>query len=424
MTTAVHTREGTENNNKQTWRANACKIKAVSTLVVFYFGVKQNAFCQGWGFIALEGVFCYVNRRVRLHYYIRKKPMDSDRNQFVREAEQLLTLVQSATGEIKRVIVGMDEVIHLLFVALLARGHAIAESTPGQAKTKLMKAMAAVSGLGYSRVQGTPGLTPDDIIGQYLPGRDDDVNRYRGGLQFFAGPIFNEVILYDELNRTSPKTQAAILQAMEEHCITTAYGEQMLLPNPFFVLATQNPQEIMQGTYPLTEANLDRFMVSVPLSYPTEEDEVQIVLQDDDEPFVEDLTSCLTKDTILRMRTLITHVFPSREFERMARFATRLCRATRPGSGVVMELGNNKGDMHALKDVVHSGVSTRAEKLLARAARAHAFLRGKRECTSLDVQAMAPSVLRHRITLMPRASHLGFTPERVIEELLRQVPEL
>lgn len=351
--------------------------------------------------------------------------MDFDhRNKSWSEVQESLVFVQNATGEIRRVIVGMDEVIHLLFVALLARGHAIAESTPGQAKTKLMKAMAAVSGLGYSRIQGTPGLTPDDIIGQYLPGRDDSVNRYRGGLQFFAGPIFNEVILYDELNRTSPKTQAAMLQGMEEHCITTAYGEQMRLPNPFFVLATQNPQEIMQGTYPLTEANLDRFMVSIPLSYPSEEDEVQIVLQDDDEPFVEDLTSCLTKDAIVRMRVLVIEIFPSREFERMARFATRLCRATRPGLNTVMELCNNKGVMYPLKDVVHSGVSTRAEKLLARAARAHAFLRGQQECTSRDVQAMAPSVLRHRIILMPRAVHLGFTPERVIEELLRQVPEL
>jgi len=350
--------------------------------------------------------------------------MDSDRNQLWSEVRELLAYVESAMGEIKRVIVGMDDVIHLLFVALVARGHGIAESTPGQAKTKLMKAMAMVSGLGYSRVQGTPGLTPDDIIGQYLPGRNDDMNSYRGGLQFFAGPIFNEVILYDELNRTSPKTQAAILQAMEERCITTAYGEQKMLPNPFLVLATQNPQEIMQGTYPLTEANLDRFMVSIPLSYPSEEDEVRIVMQDDDEPFVEDLVPCLTKDAILRMRILVTHVFPSREFERMARFATRLCRATRPGSSAISELGNNKGEMHAFKDVVHSGVSTRAEKLLARSARARAFLRGERECTSLDVQHMAPAVLRHRIMLMPRASHLGFTPERVIAELLRQVPEL
>lgn len=350
--------------------------------------------------------------------------MDSDKNELWSEVRELLVCVEGAKTEIRRVIVGMDDAIHLLFVALLARGHAIAESTPGQAKTKLMKAMAAVSGLGYSRVQGTPGLTPDDIIGQYLPGLDDMINRYRGGLQFFAGPIFNEVVLYDELNRTSPKTQAAILQAMEEYSITTAYGEQKALPNPFFVLATQNPQEIIQGTYPLTEANLDRFMVSIPLSYPSEEDEVRIVLQDDDEPFVDELASHLTKDMILRMRTLITQVFPSREFERMARFATRLCRASRPSSNALMELSNNKGEARALKDVVHSGVSTRAEKLLARAARAHAFLRGVPECTSLDVQVMAPSVLRHRITLMPRAGHLGFTPERVIEELLRQVPEL
>lgn len=350
--------------------------------------------------------------------------MDSDRNELWIEVKELLARVENAKTEIRRVIVGMDDAIHILFVTLFARGHAIAESTPGQAKTKLMKAMAAVSGLAYSRVQGTPGLTPDDIIGQYLPGLDNMINKYRGGLQFFAGPIFSEIVLYDELNRTSPKTQAAILQAMEEYSITTAYGEQKPLPNPFFVLATQNPQEIMQGTYPLTEANLDRFMVSMPLSYPSEDDEVQIVLQDDDEPFVDELASHLTKDLIIRIRMLITQVFPSQKFVRMARFATRLCRATRPGSNALMELSNSTGEVRVLKDIVHSGVSTRTEKLLARAARAHAFLRGVRECTSLDVQAMAPSVLRHRITLMPRAGHLGFTPEGVIEELLRQIPEL
>lgn len=350
--------------------------------------------------------------------------MDSEKNELWSEVEELLARIEDAKTEIRRVIVGMDEAIHILFVTLIARGHAIAESTPGQAKTKLMKAMAAVSGLNYGRVQGNPGLTPDDILGQYLPGLDDNINRYRGGLQFFRGAIFNEEVLWDESNRTSPKTQAVFLQGMEEYEVTTAYGELMKLSNPFMVLATQNPQEIMQGTYPLTAANLDRFLISIPLSYPNEDDEVQIVLQDDDEPFVDELTAHLTKNLILRMRTLVTEVFPSREFVRMARFVVRLCRATRPESNALMELSNSKGETRAMKDVVHSGVSTRTEKLLARAARAHAFLRGARECTSLDVQAMAPSVLRHRITLMPRAGHLGFTPERVIEELLRQIPEL
>ena len=350
--------------------------------------------------------------------------MDSGKNALWEEASEILALLGNAKQEIRRVIVGMDEAIHLLFVALLARGHAIAESTPGQAKTKLMKAMAFVSGLNYGRIQGSPGLTPDDILGQYLPGRDDDeYNKYRGGLQFFPGPIFNEIVLADELNRTSPKTQSALLQAMEEYSITTGYGEQKSLQNPFFVLATQNPQEIMQGTYPLTEANLDRFLVSMPLSYPSEEDEMLVILQDDDEPFVDRLTPHLNKDMIVRMRALIGELFPSREFERMARFAVRMCRATRPESNATMQLTGAKKSAHELKDVVYSGVSTRAEKLLARAARAHAFLLGKKECTARDVQAMAPFVLRHRITLMPRARHMGFTPERVIAELMRQVPE-
>ena len=350
--------------------------------------------------------------------------MDRERNELREEAAEMLVVLGKAKQEIGRVIVGMDDAIHLLFVALLARGHAIAESTPGQAKTKLMKAMAAVSGLTYGRVQGSPGLTPDDILGQYLPGDCNIGNEYRGGLQFFPGPIFNEIVLADELNRTSPKTQSALLQAMEEYSITTAYGEQKPLPNPFFVLATQNPQEIMQGTYPLTEANLDRFLVSMPLSYPSEEDEALVILQDDDEPFVDELVRHLDEGIVLRMRALVGELFSSREFERMARFAVRVCRATRPESNAEMKLIGAKESAHDLKDVVHSGVSTRAEKLLARAARAHAFLLGKEECTARDVQVMAPFVLRHRITLMPRARHIGFTPERVIAELMRQVPEL
>ena len=354
--------------------------------------------------------------------------MDLKKSELWTEANELLMYVQKAKLEIKRVIVGMDEAIHLLFVALLARGHAIAESTPGQAKTKLMKAMAAVSGLNYGRVQGNPGLTPDDILGQYLPGLDDMVNKYRGGLQFFRGPIFNEEVLWDESNRTSPKTQAVFLQGMEEYEITTAYGELMKLSNPFMVLATQNPQEIMQGTYPLTEANLDRFLISMPLSYPCEEDEVQIVLQDDDEPFVEELTSHLTKDIIMRLRFLISELFPSREFVRMARFVVRLCRATRPQFNGEMMLRSTKDTDHRLDMVIHSGVSTRAEKVLARAARAYAFLSNRKECTARDVQAMAPYVLRHRIALMPRASNdrngPGFTPEQVVSELLRQISEI
>lgn len=337
------------------------------------------------------------------------------------EALQLLTHVEAAEKEIRRVIIGMEDPIHDLFVALLASGHAMAESRPGLAKTKLMKAMATVSGLTYGRIQGNPGLTPDDIIGQYLPAGDQSAE-WRGGLQFFDGPIFNQSVLWDESNRTSPKTQAAFLQGMEEYHIITAYGEQFSLPRPFMVLATQNPKEIIQGTYPLTDANLDRFMLSMGISYPSYQDELRIVAQDDHEPFVEDLHAHLNAEMITALRDMIKEFYPSGYFTRAEDYAVRLCRATRPESNGEMMLTNADGKEHTLGEIMHTGASTRAIKLLVRAARAHAFLAGSRELMGFHVRYVVPRVLRHR--LMLRSGRLGFTPEMVIQELIRQVPEV
>lgn len=339
------------------------------------------------------------------------------------EALELLVNVEAAEKEIRRVIIGMEDPVHDLFIALLASGHAMAESRPGLAKTKLMKAMATVSGLTYGRIQGNPGLTPDDIIGQYLPSGDRST-AWRGGLQFFPGPLFNQSVLWDESNRTSPKTQAALLQGMEEYHIITAYGEQFSLPRPFMVLATQNPKEIIQGTYPLTDANLDRFMLSMGISYPSYQDELQIVAQDDHEPFVEDLRVCLNAEMIIALRDMIKEFYPSGLFARSESYGVRLCRATRPESNGEMVLTSVDGKEHRLGEIVHTGVSTRAIKLLLRAARAHAFLIQNRELTGFDVRYVATPVLRHRLMLMPRAERLGFTPELVIKELIRQVSEV
>lgn len=346
--------------------------------------------------------------------------MDAVRNDLWDEARELLRNAQEAENEIRRVIVGMETAVHILFVGQLARGHCIAESPPGLAKTKLMKAMAHVSGMSYGRVQGSPGLTPDDIIGQYLPSVEG--SKWRGGLEFFPGPVFNEMVLWDEANRTSPKTQSSMLQAMEEYHVTTCYGEVKELPKPFMVLATQNPKEIMQGTYPLTDANLDRFLMSVTLGYPKENEEMKIIAQDDSEPFIEDLRPRLDGTKIMRMRELIKELYPSGKFSRAEQYAVRLGRATRPESNGAMMLRSLDGDtrMHQLEDIVHTGVSTRAIKLLARASRAHAFLRQSEECTVLDVRAIAPFVLRHRLVLARGA----FTPEHVIDELIRAVPEV
>ncbi|MDP3770067.1 MAG: MoxR family ATPase [Candidatus Sungbacteria bacterium] len=348
--------------------------------------------------------------------------MDARRNDLWDEARELLQHVEEAESEIRRVIVGMEAAVHILFVGLLARGHCIAESPPGLAKTKLMKAMSHVSGLTYGRVEGNPGLMRDDIIGQYLPSVEG--SKWRGGLEFFHGPVFNEMVLWDEANRTSPKTQSGMLQAMEEYHVTTCYGEIKELPKPFMVLATQNPREITQGTYPLTDANLDRFLMSVTLDYPKEDEEVAIIAQDDSEPFVEDLRPVLNGAMILRMRDLIKELYPSGKFSRAEQYAVRLGRATRPesnGAGVLRSLNNEKS-VHRLEDIVHSGISTRAIKLLARASRAHAFLRQSQDCTVLDVRSIASFVLRHRMVL--RSGRLGFTPDHVIAELIRAVPEV
>ena len=347
-----------------------------------------------------------------LHGETNMSPTRTDLN---REAGELRSKLLVAKREIDRVIVGMDSEKDSFLISLIAGGHYIIEGVPGLAKTKLMKAAARVCGLSFGRVQSNSGLTSDDVLGQYLPTHGSEG---RGGLEFFRGPIFKQIVLWDEANRMLPKTQAALLEGMEEFSVTTAYGEYFELPNPFMVCATLNPREISSGTSPLTDANLDRFLLSQWVDYPLERDEHEMVSQDDAEPLVSGLEVKLGQQDILQIRSLVKELFPMDHAARTVDFATKLARITRPHEDPSREIKTPGGESCRYGELVLRGISPRATKLLARAARADAFLRGE-ELSPKHIGNVAIRVMRHRIVLSPMAEPEGVTAEYLIDYLLR-----
>jgi MoxR-like ATPase len=322
--------------------------------------------------------------------------------------ERLKVAREKIVGELRKVIVGQDEVVDQLLTALFANGHVLLVGVPGLAKTLLISSLARVLDLKFSRIQFTPDLMPSDITGTDII--EEDHATGRRSFRFIHGPVFANIVLADEINRTPPKTQAALLQAMQEKEVT-ASGQTFRLGLPFFVLATQNPIEL-EGTYPLPEAQLDRFMFNVLVDYPGQADEERIVATTTS-AYEAQLERVLTGDDILELQRLIRRVPAG---EHVVRYAVRLARATRGGTH------GGEGAPEFVRQWVSWGAGPRASQYLVLGAKTRAVMRGRFAPGIEDVQAVAPAVLRHRIVTNFTAEADGVRPERIIEELLKTVP--
>jgi MoxR-like ATPase len=309
-------------------------------------------------------------------------------------------------SEIGKVIIGQQEVIEELLIAIFSRGHCLLVGVPGLAKTLLVSTLANIFSLSFKRIQFTPDLMPADITGTEVI-HEDRVTRERV-FRFLKGPIFAHIILADEINRTPPKTQAALLEAMQEHKVT-AGGETYRLEEPFFVLATQNPIE-QEGTYPLPEAQLDRFMFMVMVNYPSPEEELLIMKATTTSNHVE-LSHVLTGDDILRLQDIVRRVPVA---DHVFRYAMRLTRSTRP---------QEDGAPDFIKEWVTWGAGPRASQYLILGAKARAALYGRFAATCDDVAAVAHPVLRHRIITNFKAEAENVTADRIVDRLLEMTPK-
>jgi MoxR-like ATPase len=316
--------------------------------------------------------------------------------------EQLLAARGKIYGELGKVIVGQREVIEQILVALLSGGHCLITGAPGLAKTLLVKSIAQIFHLKFARIQFTPDLMPADITGTEIL-QDQEGGRM---MTFVKGPVFANMVLADEINRTPPKTQAALLEAMQEHQVTAA-GYRHALPEPFFVLATQNPIE-MEGTYPLPEAQLDRFMFNVVIDYLPENDEVAVIQQTtaNVKPVLEQL---FYGADVLRFHEVVRKVPIAEE---VVRYAVRLAAASRP---------KQQGSPDFINDWVSWGAGTRAGQFLVLGGKTRALLAGRAHVTREDIEALAAPVLRHRILINYRAEADGVTVDKVIAKLVEHV---
>ena len=309
-------------------------------------------------------------------------------------------------AELARVIVGQDTVIDQLLISIFSRGHCLLVGVPGLAKTLMIHSLADALSLTFKRIQFTPDLMPADITGSEVIQEDPDTHDRR--FKFLHGPIFANVILADEINRTPPKTQAALLEAMQEHKVT-AGGKRYTLDEPFFVLATQNPIE-QEGTYPLPEAQLDRFMFMTLVDYPTEEEEFEIVRTTTGR-FDVQLEKALTGEEIIRLQEIAREVPVA---DHVIRYAMRLARWSRP---------NNPQAPAFVRDWVSWGAGPRASQYLILGGKALAVLDGRYYVSCEDVRAVAHPVLRHRIITNFNAEAEGMSPDDLVDKLLQEVPE-
>jgi len=324
--------------------------------------------------------------------------------------ERLKAAREKILAELHKVIVGQDQVVEQLLIALFANGHVLLVGVPGLAKTLLISSLARVLDLRFSRIQFTPDLMPSDITGTDII--EEDHATGRRSFRFIHGPVFANIVLADEINRTPPKTQAALLQAMQEKEVTTS-GQTFPLALPFFVLATQNPIEL-EGTYPLPEAQLDRFMFNVLVDYPSRDEEERIVATTTS-AYEAKLERVLSGADILELQQLIRRVPAG---EHVVRYAVRLARATRGGASSE----GGAGAPEFVRQWVSWGAGPRASQYLVLGAKTRAVLHGRFAPGIEDVQAVAPAVLRHRIVTNFTAEAEGVKPERIIQELLKTVP--
>jgi MoxR-like ATPase len=318
--------------------------------------------------------------------------------------ERLNQARERIVAELRKAIVGQDAVIEELLTALFSGGHVLLVGVPGLAKTLLISSLARVLDLEFNRIQFTPDLMPSDITGTDI--LEEDSTTGHRSMRFIKGPVFANVVLADEINRTPPKTQAALLQAMQEKEVT-AGGQTYRLELPFFVLATQNPIEL-EGTYPLPEAQLDRFMFNVRVDYPSASEEEQIVASTTS-AYVPVLERVLGAADILELQQLVRRVPVS---EHVVRYAVRLARATRGGEGAPP----------FVKQWVSWGAGPRASQFLVLGAKTRAVLHGRYAPGIEDVRAIAPAVLRHRVVTNFTAEAEGIKPDRIVADLIAATP--
>ena len=325
---------------------------------------------------------------------------------------KLADAYQRITRELGKAVVGQQRVIEELLIAMLAGGHCLLVGVPGLAKTLMVRTLADTLSLTFNRIQFTPDLMPADITGTDVI-QEDKLSGTRA-LRFLPGPVFAHVLLADEINRTPPKTQAALLEAMQERQVT-AGGERHELPSPFFVLATQNPIE-QEGTYPLPEAQLDRFMLQVQVDYPSEDEEFEIVRSTTGVSHAS-VEKVLTFSEVLRLQEIVRRVPVA---DHVIRYALQLTRMTRHGEHAS---GEERSDIPSfLRDFIRWGAGPRASQCLILAAKARAVLRGQTHASIDDVQAVAAPVLRHRLVLNFHAEAEGLTTDALVRRLIEFVP--
>ena len=319
---------------------------------------------------------------------------------------QLQTARQNVLEQLSQVIVGQTEVIDELLISVFAQGHCLLEGVPGLAKTLMVSTLARTLDLRFSRIQFTPDLMPADITGIDIieENRDTGSRAYR----FLEGPLFANVILADEINRTPPKTQSALLEAMQEHRVTVGRNRHPL-PEPFFVLATQNPIE-QEGTYPLPEAQQDRFMFKVFVQYPSFDEEFEIVHRTTSSK-TNEIQSVLKAEEILELQKIVRQVPAS---DHVTRYALALVRQTR--------VDQKQGIPEIVKQYVTWGAGPRAVQYLVLGGKARALLHGRSHVTTEDIQALAKPVLRHRLVMSFLAESDGFSADMLIDKLLEETP--
>ncbi|HEY4623061.1 MAG TPA: MoxR family ATPase [Solibacillus sp.] len=300
--------------------------------------------------------------------------------------------IEKIIRNIEKVMIGKREIAELSIVSLLAGGHVLLEDVPGVGKTMMVRALSKSLGASFKRIQFTPDLLPSDVIGVSV------YNPKTLQFEFRPGPIVGNVVLADEINRTSPKTQAALLESMEESSVTVD-GETLSLPKPFFVMATQNPIEY-EGTYPLPEAQLDRFLLKIKMGYPTKDEEIEVLRRAENSVPIEEITAVLSIDQLIELKKQVKQVHVG---DNVKEYIVSLAQHTR------------------FHENVYLGVSPRASIALMRAAQSYAFMKGRDYVIPDDVQYLAKFVFGHRLILKPEARYEGVTEEQVIDRVLRFV---
>ena len=319
--------------------------------------------------------------------------------------EDFLSASKEISSEAAKIIVGQDDVVEHLLMTLLVGGHCLITGMPGTAKTLLVRTLASALGLTFKRIQFTPDLMPTDVTGTDI--LEEDVASGRRSWTFVPGPLFTNVLLADEINRTPPKTQSALLEAMQEFSVTVR-GHHHKIERPFFVLATQNPIEL-EGTYPLPEAQLGRFLFNVLLDYLSAEDEVEVVVRNTTKMELPDIKACTTPQQILKFQWLVRQVPVSTT---VSRYAVDLVRATRP---------HDPNAPAMVKKYVQYGASVRATQFITLAAKARALIQGRYHVTHEDVAALTLPVMRHRVLTNYFAESDGVDTDQVLTDLVKNM---